>query len=627
MSQNQEIIESKLCAYIDDELDPEGRAEIEKHLEANPQHRRLLESLRATRDLIRWLPREQAPPEISETLNGQLERSVLLEYGDNNSMRISRAPRIFAAAAIIALTAGLGAAVYYALPRSQKPAVAYHGTESAKSSSSDVVPSATTPADPEMPLRPEADRDLRMASKMKATDEKTEVATAQPRPDMAKNLAERESVAPAKQAADLDQLARDVAANPAVFANAVGNSTRNLAESNPMGSNAVVMLVRSDVPERAEKQLTTYLDSKQIQWRQTQLSQQGQLAFAGGQAEQSQSSLNGGGAMRARNEVSASSGSLAEAKDAAQSQRYASKGGDAGKPGGLYDAVAAAPINNFADTQPSQPAISAKRALGGAAETQPSLNASNSQYALQQQAEISGNNFNLTANAAYRSNGVYVCQMSRRQAEQLTDTISHTGNQAAELRDVAAIDYPTAEAPNSAISNRVGGEMQQAENGLARTVHNAPTTNPSSDDHILSKASVANPSNELPDRLAAGSARADKSPVTEPAESNGISPNAQSAPAPAAPSQSAPAPPPATPNVQMPVLAAGPTTSPTTQPVADQAVAQAAPTTAAADEPVNVVILVQPNDAVQAAVAPSATQPVTAAPATVPSAPESQPSR
>ena len=213
MSQNQEIIESKLCAYIDDELDPEGRAEIEKHLEANPQHRRLLESLRATRDLIRWLPREQAPPEISETLNGQLERSVLLEYGDNNSMRISRAPRIFAAAAIIALTAGLGAAVYYALPRSQKAAVAFHGTESAKSTS-DVVPSPSSSATPETPLRPEADRET-PASKMKAADEKTEVATAQPqpRPDMAKNVAEKEGVAPGKQAADLDQLARDVAAN------------------------------------------------------------------------------------------------------------------------------------------------------------------------------------------------------------------------------------------------------------------------------------------------------------------------------------------------------------------------------------------------------------------------------
>ena len=52
MSQNQEIIEAKLCAYIDGDLDPEGRAEIEKHLEANPQHRRLLESLKATRDLV-----------------------------------------------------------------------------------------------------------------------------------------------------------------------------------------------------------------------------------------------------------------------------------------------------------------------------------------------------------------------------------------------------------------------------------------------------------------------------------------------------------------------------------------------------------------------------------------------
>src|SRR5437660_733891 len=117
MSQNQEIIEAKLCAYIDGELDPDGRAEIEKHLESNPQHRRLLESLKATKDLLRWLPREPAPPEIAETLNSQLERSVLLDADMDRTLRISRWPRVFAAAAIVILTSGLAVAVWFALPK------------------------------------------------------------------------------------------------------------------------------------------------------------------------------------------------------------------------------------------------------------------------------------------------------------------------------------------------------------------------------------------------------------------------------------------------------------------------------------------------------------------------------
>src|ERR1700761_3260254 len=124
MSQNQEIIESKLCAYIDGELDADGRTEIEKHLDANPQHRRLLESLKATRDLIKWLPREPAPPELAETLNGQLERSVLLDF-DERSLNRNIWPRALSAAAIILLTAGLGAAVYFTLPKGQKAATPY----------------------------------------------------------------------------------------------------------------------------------------------------------------------------------------------------------------------------------------------------------------------------------------------------------------------------------------------------------------------------------------------------------------------------------------------------------------------------------------------------------------------
>ena len=65
---NTENIEAKLAAYVDGELDAADRAEIEQHLAANPQHRKLIEELREARQCLRELPREQAPPEIAEML-------------------------------------------------------------------------------------------------------------------------------------------------------------------------------------------------------------------------------------------------------------------------------------------------------------------------------------------------------------------------------------------------------------------------------------------------------------------------------------------------------------------------------------------------------------------------------
>src|SRR3982751_6445639 len=120
MSPNpQEQSEAKLLAYIEGELDPADRAEIEKHLEANPHHRRMLEELARTRDLLRWLPREAAPPELAEQVNSQLERSVLLDesgMAEGGTLRINRWPQVRAAAAIVLLAAGLAVAVYFALP-------------------------------------------------------------------------------------------------------------------------------------------------------------------------------------------------------------------------------------------------------------------------------------------------------------------------------------------------------------------------------------------------------------------------------------------------------------------------------------------------------------------------------
>ena len=82
-----EDIEAKLAAYVDGDIDPAGRAEIEKHLAGNPRHRELLtEFIPASADLLRALPRDMAPADVAETINSQLERAVLLGDVDNNDI-------------------------------------------------------------------------------------------------------------------------------------------------------------------------------------------------------------------------------------------------------------------------------------------------------------------------------------------------------------------------------------------------------------------------------------------------------------------------------------------------------------------------------------------------------------
>src|SRR4028119_376542 len=95
MSENpQEQSEAKLLAYVEGELDPAARAEIEAHLDANPHHRRMMAELAGTRDLLRFLPRESAPPDMLEQVLSQLERSVLLDGGkagpEPGALRVTR---------------------------------------------------------------------------------------------------------------------------------------------------------------------------------------------------------------------------------------------------------------------------------------------------------------------------------------------------------------------------------------------------------------------------------------------------------------------------------------------------------------------------------------------------------
>lgn len=146
MSENFETIEARLCAYVEGELDEQGQAEIEKHLEANPHHRRLLDELSAQRTLLRRLPRESAPSELAESFNGQLERAALLKGPEADSpdvsaggapvLRISRWPQYLAVAAVVLLAAGLGVMIYLAVPRGGHPDYAYVDSKSGRQASS-----------------------------------------------------------------------------------------------------------------------------------------------------------------------------------------------------------------------------------------------------------------------------------------------------------------------------------------------------------------------------------------------------------------------------------------------------------------------------------------------------------
>ena len=60
--------EELLSAYLDDELSPEGRTEVEAHLEESPEWRAVLAEVRETRDLVRALQVREAPPGFWDAL-------------------------------------------------------------------------------------------------------------------------------------------------------------------------------------------------------------------------------------------------------------------------------------------------------------------------------------------------------------------------------------------------------------------------------------------------------------------------------------------------------------------------------------------------------------------------------
>jgi len=121
-----ENIEAMLCAYVEGDLDAAGKSRIEKHLQDNPQHKKLLDELVSMRELVRALPRAEAPIDLEESLRQKVERSMLLEgsvAAAPQRQRMDWWPQFFTIAAIFLLFASLCFILCKTLLPTLKPAV------------------------------------------------------------------------------------------------------------------------------------------------------------------------------------------------------------------------------------------------------------------------------------------------------------------------------------------------------------------------------------------------------------------------------------------------------------------------------------------------------------------------
>jgi hypothetical protein len=108
---DREQIGEWLSAYIDNELNEQQNAVIERLVREDPKVRRLLEELQTTTRLVSSLPRHSAPPGVSEDVMRHIERDELLGPGGEPvpgaaRRRLSLRPIATAAAALIIVFGG-----------------------------------------------------------------------------------------------------------------------------------------------------------------------------------------------------------------------------------------------------------------------------------------------------------------------------------------------------------------------------------------------------------------------------------------------------------------------------------------------------------------------------------------
>lgn len=113
MSDEREQLREQLSAFLDGQLTPEETQRVSAGLEADAPLRAELESLRATRNLLKRLPRESAPPSLlAGTLEEATRRKLVTPPGVPLPTRKQHWPRYAALAALVML--GVSVGVYLA---------------------------------------------------------------------------------------------------------------------------------------------------------------------------------------------------------------------------------------------------------------------------------------------------------------------------------------------------------------------------------------------------------------------------------------------------------------------------------------------------------------------------------
>lgn len=273
---NQEIIEARLASYVDGEIDAGEQAEIERHLNQNPQYRRLLDDLRKTREMLRALPRESAPGEFSDAFFSQLERSSLLDGPADSEPANIRMPAwspILAAAAILLLTLGLATIVYFVLP-GHSPRTLAQGKPPAPASAVP-GPAPTEPADADAtehgnnaghPLGAGNNKVAISVPVHGAPDRAVVNASAPAGAAPSTVPAEQGAPSPAIAEDSLHQAASELAQDPRVLAILAGPSgAPDAAHGGAAASpDAVVLLVRSANAEQVRGEIDRYAASNQL---------------------------------------------------------------------------------------------------------------------------------------------------------------------------------------------------------------------------------------------------------------------------------------------------------------------------------------------------------------------------
>jgi anti-sigma factor RsiW len=150
-----ELTEDLLSAYVDDELDAKGRADVEARLVASSEWRAILDEVRETRDGLRGLPQVDGPPEFwtrimaGDALRDDAEQNQVIDLASERRRR--RMPRwgIAVAGAAAAAVVVIGV-VAVPQPDRVRPAVAVLSNEHAARSSvgNDVISSLASIAVP-----------------------------------------------------------------------------------------------------------------------------------------------------------------------------------------------------------------------------------------------------------------------------------------------------------------------------------------------------------------------------------------------------------------------------------------------------------------------------------------------